>query len=362
MRRPMILGVATIALNCLLWTGHAQTPPDPNAAIREVLNSVIGDDSFAGSIQLDEWPADTSQELGFKFDKGDYSALNSYTIDSDTSAVFGKLAISWNLDTSKYEGVISRTIVLKHDEATIEVRIRIASRHAWAKWIMVAEFANKWDLRSNPPRRLPVWGPDFGVEAGHILLLHDEDRGESWDGNNSRDLSCVQHNILIDLKKSEGCTVNLPNLAAAMVSKIAEQETARVAASAPLRPTVTVTLSQNQIDFPAMDAADNYLASKTINVTVATSGWTGNVQKYGFQASKGHPVTGVSDGKAVYDDTKIIYRPSDTPSTFDEVSNPTTVKFVRNLDSNDYHVAVAVWGDNLVPTFAFDTINIVRGK
>lgn len=366
MRYTTAVTLTALMIMCLQERGSAQTPPDPNADIIELFQSVAGDDSLAESVKLDAWPADTSLQVGFTFTQSDYETLDAYSVESDSTAVSRyprrDLEVFWNMETENYWGTIARTVVLKNDsDKKLIVTIRVSSDHANAKRILARDVANQHELRSLATA-YPVWGPDFDLAAGHILLLRDETREEGWEASQCRSLSFVQHNVLIDIRKDDGCEINLPSLAATMAELILVQEDQRVSESAPLKPTVSMTLSSDEINFPELEASGDETGKKAIGVSVTTSDWEGEVSTRAFVSKAGHPISEVTEqGEVVYDTERTIYRVESSELAFDNVADPTECTFVRTADGN-WHIAVAVWGQNLVPAFAFEQVSIVRGK
>ncbi|MBZ0135840.1 MAG: hypothetical protein K8I27_05665 [Planctomycetes bacterium] len=151
-----------------------------------------------------------------------------------------------------------------------------------------------------------------------------------------------------------------------MVEEILDQEQVRADSGSPLKPTATLSLSQSNIDFPALDAVDDPVPSHSIDVIVDVSEWDSAAFKRSFLAEKGHPIVGTTDdGQAEYDESRTIYTPNSDPSAFDDAADPTKCAFHRTTGSSensDWHVVIVVWGSNLVPAVAFETVTVVRGN
>lgn len=360
---------------------YAEESPNDNSDFPEILGDIE-----SAKLRVDLWPVNTDDPVGIVFTQSDYEMLGPYEIKKDETTLFregpnviiGDMGIpfKWDETDLQYSVCVSRTIELRlakdneADDNTIILEIVVAPDNRIAKEILVLEIASK--RVGSCLQSQSVWGPDHDVTAGEILTLNDTDldnriESDDWSGNMARDISCIHNNILINIIKSMACEVELPQLASSMVEKLVAQEALRVANEGSLRPTVSFSISQTSIDFPAMDAADDYKSEQSVDMTVDVSNWSGTTSQYGFNALKVHPETGVDEnGKAVYDDSRNTYYPNDDDSSFDDVSKPTKCVFHRTTGSTPesfWHVGVVVWGDNLMPAeVAFRELTIVRGK
>ncbi|MCC7507794.1 MAG: hypothetical protein IT464_00285 [Planctomycetes bacterium] len=304
------------------------------------------------------WPKDKTEVCGFEFKPGDYPSLAAFRVVSDSHSVEmttvpgNPIRALWHGQDAPYRAKVTRTIQLASDaEGRLEISIIVASNVAEAHNHVLEPWLGSQSLPDVVP------GADHGVVLGDVSILRDAPASRNgWDGTNSSSFFFFHHNVMIDIAGASQPALRLVALAQEMDKKLEEQR--RAANGTPKRPRLTF-----EVD-PAKVRVRDFRPDFGHVSTSYKAEWEGspdNVKTRAFSTVETANVRAIDDP----DSASQTEPDPDNPRTyvagslrFDNTDNPGRIEQITNGKHGKYHVGIIGWGPNLLPAFAYVSLEV----
>jgi hypothetical protein len=319
-------------------------------------------EAAAEALGVSDWPAPSSEVVGYAFDPAGLTALANATVYRDRmSADFVMLRKSLNSGDYwaqvGYKPIVVRQMLFHTaDSKVLGIKIRVfpsaqdVRHHLVDKYAFVSSIISYWNAAGTIN------------DTGDICLLRDarfklDDNNEwnvdpQWDPTTTRSLYSLLHNVLIEISVSKDSSFQVIPLLQEMTAEIEAQ---RVAGEGiPELPDVTLDLSSNQVQgadaLPGASVSISYSAAwaganceRRIYVTKRVENHTYNETQEEWEQDPGHPYTYRNLGRSMHTD---------------DPDNPTAVTGLHASTVGHYHVLMVAWGDNLLPKVIYKPLEV----